>query len=256
MEVIRSDRDGIATLTLNRPEKRNAISPAMIQSLQGHLESIREDSSVRVIFLTGMGKTFCAGMDLERVQQVVESAQGMEVPWQDTIALEKVFGILFTLPQPTVALVNGPAVAGGAGLVSLCDLALAVPAARFGYPEVRRGLVAALVLPHLLRLVGERQARFLLLTGELLTAEEAWRIGLINAVVKEEELVETGNRLAASLMQGGPRALAKTKELLREIRSNPGGEFGGSHAPVLTQESLQGLRAFFSKQDPPWAKKP
>src|SRR6202035_5514783 len=113
----------------------------------------------------------------------------------------------YTLPKPTIATINGSAVAGGAGLVTVCDLALAVPEARFGYPEVRRGLVAAMVMPHLLRHVGERAAPFLLLTGELIDAAEAQRIGLINSVVPADCLLERALDWARSLAEGGPDAL-------------------------------------------------
>src|SRR2546423_15708840 len=117
-------------------------------------------------------------------------------------------GLIYNSPKPTIAAVNGAAVAGGAGLVTVCDLALAVPEARFGYPEVRRGLVAAMVMPHLLRHVGERMARWLVLTGELIEAAEALRVGLINSVVVAEELLPTADRRACSLAEGGPEALA------------------------------------------------
>src|SRR6202012_4103885 len=122
---------------------------------------------------------------------------------------------IYTLPKPTIAAVNGSAVAGGAGLVSVCDLALSVPEAKFGYPEVRRGLVAAMVLPHLLRHVGERIARWLLLTGELIDGITALRIGLVNQVSSAEGLPATADGLASSLAECGPKALATTKELRR-----------------------------------------
>src|SRR5207247_10457702 len=110
--------------------------------------------------------------------------------WDDAVRLATLYDLIYKLPKPTIAAVNGAAVAGGAGLVTVCDLALGVPEARFGYPEVRRGLVAAMVMPHLLRHVGERTARFLLLTGELIDAAEAARTGLINAVVPPAQLLE------------------------------------------------------------------
>jgi len=156
----------------------------------------------------------------------------------------------------TIAAVNGAAVAGGAGLVTVCDLALAVPEARLGYPGVRRGLVAALVMPHLLRHVGERMARYLLLTGELIDAEEARRAGLLNAVVSQKMLIEKAINWSRSLAEGGPEALSRTKELLIQFSSQSVSieeAAQASAAPRLSDECREGLRAFFAKQPAPWA---
>jgi methylglutaconyl-CoA hydratase len=154
-----------------------------------------------------------------------------------------------------IAAVNGAAVAGGAGLVSVCDLAAAIPGAKFGYPEVRRGLVAAMVMPYLMRHVGERMARYLLLTGELIDAEEARRAGLLNAVVLAEELLDRAMAWARSLAEGGPQALAQTKELLARFshRALSVEEAArASAAPRLTAECREGLEAFFAKRVAPW----
>jgi methylglutaconyl-CoA hydratase len=147
-------------------------------------------------------------------------------------------------------------VAGGAGLVSACDLAVAVPEARFGYPEVRRGLVAAMVMPHLLRHVGERTARYLLLTGELIDAEEACRLGFINAIAPAEQLLTRALTWAHALAEGGPNALARTKELLQVFSRQAVGleeAAKASAAPRLGDECKQGLEAFFNKRPAPWA---
>ena len=151
---------------------------------------------------------------------------------------------------------NGAAVAGGAGLVTVCDLALSVPDAKFGYPEVRRGLVAAMVMPHLLRHVGERAARWLLLTGELIDAVEALRMRFINAVVSPEHLLDAADSWAKSLAEGGPRALAQTKDLLRTFSRQALSveELAKASAePRLTDEARQGIAAFFDKKPVPWA---
>src|SRR5207253_4955408 len=139
----------------------------------------------------------CAGMDLAELQATVRADEA--VIWDDAVQLARLFERIYALPKPTVAVVAGPALAGGAGLVSVCDLAVAAPEAKFGYPEVRRGLVAAMVMPHLLRHVGERMARYLLLTGELVDAAAAERAGLINAVVPAEQLLPTADTWARSL---------------------------------------------------------
>src|SRR5262249_9047696 len=162
--------------TMNRADKRNALSGELIAALTAAFQQARDDTAARCVILTGAGPVFCAGMDLAELQSSLEQSQRApaDAPsvWDDALRLANLYQLIYTLPKPTIAAVNGVAVAGGAGLVTVCDLAIAVPEARFGYTEVRRGLVAAMVMPHLLRHVGERTARYLLLTGELLDAAE------------------------------------------------------------------------------------
>ncbi len=244
-----------AVLTLNRPDRRNALSRGLITALHDAMEKARDDAAARCIILTGAGQVFCAGMDLAELQESlgspVESVIG-----EDALRLARLFDLIYTLPKPTLAAVNGAAVAGGAGLVSVCDLALAAPTARLGYPEVRRGLVAAMVMPHLMRHVGERMARYLLLTGELIDAEAACRSGLVNAVVPQAELMTRALEWAHSLAEGGPQALMLTKDLLRRLSHQALSVEEGaraSAAPRVTLECRQGLEAFFAKRPVPWA---
>jgi methylglutaconyl-CoA hydratase len=244
-----------AVITLNRPDRRNAISRGLIEALADAFRRARDDAAARAVILTGGGPAFCAGMDLAELQQTLERKEG-GAAWDDVYQLAQLYELIYMLPKPTIAAVNGPAVAGGAGLVSVCDLALAVPEARFGYPEVRRGLVAALVMPHLLRHVGERLARYLLLTGELVDAAEAQRTGLINAVVPAGQLLERARDWARSLAEGGPHALAATKSLLHGFSRQALSveeTAKASAAPRLTDECRQGLGAFFAKRPAPWA---
>ncbi|MBV9122477.1 MAG: enoyl-CoA hydratase/isomerase family protein [Planctomycetes bacterium] len=248
-----------AVITLNRPDKRNALSRALIAGLREAFEKARDEKSIRCVILTGAGPAFCAGMDLAELQATLDVKEGQdprEAVWDDTLHLGTLYDLIYTLPKPTIAAINGPALAGGAGLVTVCDLALAVPEARLGYPEVRRGLVAALVMPHLLRHAGERAARYLLLTGEVMDAEEAQRSGLINRVVPSAQLLEQAHRWAKSLAEGGPGALAGTKELLKTFsRQALSVEEAAraSAAPRFTEECQAGLRAFFAKKPAPWA---
>src|SRR5581483_6333207 len=186
------------------------------------------DPAARCVILIGAGPAFCAGMDLDELRGTL-GADADKV-WDDAHQLSALYDFIYALPKPTIAAVNGAAVAGGAGLVSVCDLALAVPDAKFGYPEVRRGLVAAMVMPHLLRHVGERAARWLLLTGELIDAVEALRMRFINAVVGPEHLMAAADSWAKSLAEGGPKALATTKELLRKC----------SHQALSVEELARG----------------
>src|SRR5207244_1284325 len=141
------------------------------------------------MILAAAGPVFCAGMDLAELQGALDVPEERSPVWEDALQLARLYDLIYTLPKPTDAAVQGPAVAGGAGLVTVCDIAIAVPEAKFGYPEVRRGLVAAMVMPHLMRHVGERLARYLLLTGELIGADDALRSGLINEVVPASQLL-------------------------------------------------------------------
>jgi methylglutaconyl-CoA hydratase len=259
--VLYEARPPAVVITLNRPDKRNALSRALITALHDAFRLVQSDAAARCVILTGAGSVFCAGMDLaelaETVGQQEQQGPGVDATvWQDSLRLATLLDLIYTLPKPTIAAVNGAAVAGGAGLVTVCDLALAVPEARLGYPEVRRGLVAAMVMPHLLRHVGERTARYLLLTGELLDAADACRAGLINAVVPPDQLLERALGWARSLAEGGPNALGRTKALLHQFsRQALSVEEAAqaSAAPRLTEECQQGLRAFFDKRPVPWA---
>jgi methylglutaconyl-CoA hydratase len=242
-------------ITLNRADKRNALSRALISGLTAAFERARDDKAARCVILTAAGSVFCAGMDLAELQESLTAPKEPSSVWDDALRLAKLYDLIYALPKPTIAAVNGPAVAGGAGLVTVCDLAAAVPEARFGYPEVRRGLVAAMVMPHLLRHVGERLARYLLLTGELIDAAAAARAGLINEVVPAPELLERALTWSRCVAEGGPEALARTKAFLHQFsRQAVSVEEAaqGSAQPRLSQECQDGLRAFFAKQPPPW----
>src|SRR5215210_2937026 len=208
-------RPPAAVLTINRPDKRNALSRALIAALADAFRRAAADPAARCVVLTGNGPAFCAGMDLDELRGTL--GDDADKVWDDAATLSKLYEFVYDLPKPTIAAVNGAAVAGGAGLVTVCDLAVSVPIAKFGYPEVRRGLVAAMVMPHLLRHVGERTARWLLLTGELIDGLAALRIGLVNQISSAEKLLETAHAWATACAEGGPRALAATKDLLQRF---------------------------------------
>jgi methylglutaconyl-CoA hydratase len=256
-ELVRYEMQGpAAVLTMNRPDRRNALSRGLIAALADAFARAAADPAARCVVLTGDGSSFCAGMDLAELQESL-TPKGEESPvWDDALRLAKLYDQIYASPKPTVAAVNGAAVAGGAGLVSVCDLAVAAPTAKFGYPEVRRGLVAAMVMHHLMRHVGERTARYLLLTGELIDAEEARAAGFVNAVVPAEKLMETALAWARAAAEGGPSALAQTKALLRQFSHQAISleeAAKASAAPRLTLECRQGLEAFFAKRPAPWA---
>jgi methylglutaconyl-CoA hydratase len=254
MSLVRYEiRPPAAVLTLNRADKRNALSRALIADLDTAVRRAAADAAARCVIITGDGPAFCAGMDLEELRSTLTA--DAEVIWADAQRLAELFDRIYSLPKPTIAAVNGAAVAGGAGLVTVCDLAVSVSGARFGYPEVRRGLVAAMVLPHLLRHVGERVARYLLLTGDVIDAAEAARVGLINQVVEPAQLMDTALNWAKACAEGGPLALATTKELLKRFSNRALSVEEGakaSAAPRLGDECRAGLAAFFEKRPVPW----
>lgn len=251
-------RGSTALITLNRPDRRNALNQPLIKALGKSFERARVEELVRSVILTGSGTTFCAGMDLAELQGSLApaaSADENSAIWQDALRLAQLFDLIYTFPKPTIAAVNGPAVAGGAGLMTVCDLAVATPDARFGYPEVRRGLVAAMVMPHLLRHVGERMARYLFLTGEMIDARTALDAGLINSIASPDALMSTALQWAEAVKAGGPLAIEKTKELLHKLSHQALSveqAAQASAAPRLTEECREGLTAFFDKRRPPW----
>src|ERR1700758_1340833 len=171
---------GLATITLNRPDKRNAISFELIDDLLRAFDEVAKSNAI-VLILTGAGKAFCSGMDLENLKALL--GRTPEQNLEDSQTMVQLFRALYEFPKVTIAAVNGAAIAGGTGLALLCDFTLAVPEAKFGYTEVRIGFVPAIVSTFLLRQVGEKRARDLLLTGRLFGAEEAARMGLINEIV-------------------------------------------------------------------------
>lgn len=216
-EILKTERiDAARVLTLHRPECRNALSRALIGELTAALREADADPAVRSVILTGAEPAFCAGLDLREVASATpEQAEA------DSAALRTLFETVDRLNKPVIAAVNGAAVAGGAGLVSVCDLAVAARTAVVGYPEIQRGLVAAVVMVYLRRLVGERRAKYLLLTGENLSAERALEFGLLNEVVSDADLLPRARHYAAAFAQIAPGPLATTKELWNRIRALP-----------------------------------
>src|SRR5215472_16585866 len=199
-----AESHGIATITLNRPDMRNAINHELIEDLLAALDAIAH-SAVRVLILTGAGKAFCAGMDLENLKLL--TARTHEQNIIDSEVAARMFRALYEFPKPTIAAINGAAIAGGMGLATVCDFTLAVPDAKFGYTEVRIGFVPAIVSSFLLASIGEKRARDLLLTGRIFSAEEAHKLGLVNEIVGPDELMKRARELAAQLAENSPVSL-------------------------------------------------
>src|SRR5271165_5682179 len=198
----------LAVVTLNRPDKRNAISYELIDEMLRALGEV-ESSPAQILMLTGSGKAFCSGMDLDNLRAITKRT--MEENQADSAKMARLFRTLYGFPKVTIAAVNGPAIAGGCGLATLCDFTIASAEAKFGYTEVRIGFVPAIVSMFLLRQVGEKHARDLLLTGRIINAEEAFRLGLVNEVVAPDQLMQRARELASELLQNSPASLLATK---------------------------------------------
>lgn len=253
--ILRNDRGSVVILTLNRPHRRNALSRDLVVELSDQLTKIEAESGTRAVVLTGADPVFCAGMDLK------ESLDSSGTPESEQRAIADLQGIadlvdqLHRLSKPTIAALNGDAFAGGAGLAGACDFVIAAEQARIGYPEVRRGLVAAVVMHDLVRQVGDRRARFLLLTGEPISASEAERWGLINRVVPSQSCLTEAVGLGASLTASAPGALATTKRLLDETSGRPAnlrGPAAVTAAIRVSEEAEEGMLAFLEKRQPRW----
>jgi methylglutaconyl-CoA hydratase len=206
---------GILTLTLNRPDKRNALDAAMIDALLRELEGAELDKEVRVVSLRGAGKDFCAGADLAELLASVDNTAAENAA--DAARLGSVFTAIRRLPKPVVAVVHGRALAGGCGLATACDIVAAHAGATFGYPEVQRGFVPAMVIAMLRRAVGEKVGLDLVLTGRLLSAEEAKAIGLVSRVVPSERFDSEVESLLEQLAASSPSALALIKRQFYEV---------------------------------------
>ena len=246
-----------ATITLNRPEKRNALSYELISELLAALaEAAASDS--RVLVITGAGSAFCSGMDLDDLKGLLGCSPEQNLKDSETVA--QLFRTIYEFSKPSIAAVNGAAVAGGAGLATLCDFTLAVPEAKFGYTEVRIGFIPAIVSTFLLRQVGEKQARELLLTGKLIGADEALRIGLINEVVAASTLLARTTELAEQLAANSPASLLATKRLLRDLAGRELDDqlrlsVRENAAIRATADFREGISSFLEKRKPKWSGK-
>ena len=256
-EFVRKEiRGPIAVLFIDRPDCRNALSSMVINELTDALDSVKYNPAIRAVVLTGTGSAFCAGMDLKEASSSPRSAEGERAAVADAQSLADLLMQIHDHPKPIVAGLNGDALAGGAGLAMACDLVVAADSARIGYPEVKRGLVAAIVMHDLIRLVGERRTKFLLLTGEPISASEAERWGLVNRVVPASECVDAAIALGLAMVEAGPIALTTTKGQIDEAIRRPHdlrGPAAVSAAIRVSDEAAEGMAAFLEKRRPNWA---
>lgn len=209
-----------ARITLNRPDKRNALNGKVLHELRTAFESIRDDTDVSAVILQGAGKAFCAGADLGYLQEI--SSYSVLENMEDSRLLQETFHAIYSFPKPVIAKIHGPAIAGGCGLATVCDYTVAARnGAKFGYSEVKIGFIPAVVSVYLLRKIGDTRTRRILLSAETFGAEEAERIGLITYAVDDDKLDEAVNELAATLAANSSSSLALTKELLNNLQDMP-----------------------------------
>lgn len=244
----------VATVTLNRPEKRNAISAKMIEELLTALNEI-ESGAARVGIITGAGKAFCAGMDLDGLRAI--ASQTPEENVEDSRRMAKMFYRIFSFPKPLIAAVNGAAIAGGCGIATLCDFTLAVPEAKFGYTEVKIGFIPALVSVFLRRQVGDKVTRDLLLSGRLIEAEDAQRLGLVSQIVEPESLMEQARSLALDIIAASPTSIRRTKRLLlrsgeAQLQTEIENAIHENADIRSTEDFKEGLASFLEKRAPKW----
>jgi methylglutaconyl-CoA hydratase len=246
-----------ATVTLNRPQKRNALSRELLAELRQALDDLHQERKVRGVIVTGAGAVFCAGMDLTEMLAASEQAD-RQAQWQaDSVAYHEVIETMLRFPKPLVAAVNGPAVAGGAGLVMACDLVVASHSATFGFPEPRRGIVAGMVAPLLEFRIGAARAAYLLFTARLIDAQEAHRYGLFHELVADDKIWARSHELVGEVAQSAPEAMQMTKRLLNEtigeslmVQLTAGAAV--SAASRTTEAAAEGLAAFLEKREPKW----
>jgi methylglutaconyl-CoA hydratase len=257
MEYIEIEvKERIGTITLNRPKKRNALNFELVSELKEALISFERDESVKVIVLNAKGPAFCAGADLAYLQKL----QGFsyEENLADSTHLKELFLTIYTLKKVVVAQVQGDAIAGGCGLASVCDFAFTVPEAMFGYTEVKLGFIPAIVMVFLIRKIGEGNASRLLLSGQLISADEACRMGMVNNVVPSEKLEESVLTFAKKLLvENSSQAMATTKQMIAKVQSMPLEEALNFAAEMnararSSDECQKGIRAFLDKQKIAW----
>jgi methylglutaconyl-CoA hydratase len=248
---------GVATLTLNRPEVHNAFNDALIAELTAALAELAADPAVRLLILRDSGRSFSAGADLAWMQRL--AGYSFEENLADAKGLGQMLQTLDRFPRPTLAIVQGAALGGGVGLVAACDMAIAADVAVFGLSEVRLGLIPAAISPYVVAAIGERACRGLFLTSERFTAAEAYRLGLVRAVVPAAELEAAAQKLVAELLQGGPASQEAAKDLIRAVARRPLDEALVEEIAVriarqrASAEGREGLAAFLEKRKPGWA---
>lgn len=250
---------GIATITLNRPDIHNAFDDVLIADLTAKIETLNTDPAVRVIILTGAGKSFSAGADLNWMKRMAGYSHAENLA--DSRALAKLMKVLNFSSKPTIALVNGAAFGGGVGLAACCDIVIASDRASFCLSEVKLGLIPAVISPYVVEAIGVNQARRYFLTAERFNAQTAQQIGLVHEVVSGDELTARGQEMAKILLANGPDAMHAAKNLIYAVANKPISDavIDDTAQRIADQrasgEGREGIRAFLEKRPANWSKK-
>jgi methylglutaconyl-CoA hydratase len=255
MLLVEKDDRGVATLTLNRPEIHNAMNAELIELIRSNLEELNNDDNVRVVVLTGAGRSFSAGADLNWMK--ASAGYSKERNEAEALNLAEMLHRLNTMEKPTLAVVQGSAFAGGLGLISACDIAITADHALFGITEVRIGLIPATISPYLLQVMGANQARRYFLTAERFDAMKAKELGFVSEVVSSETLELKRDEIIVNLLLGAPKALAHSKQLIRDIDGEVDKALRNETASRIahlrtTDEGQEGLSSFLEKRKPSW----
>lgn len=252
--------DGVGKLTLNRPDKRNALKRVFIDQLNDGIKQLKGEPSLRVLVLQAEGPVFCAGMDLGEMQERAQSVDANDQWQKDSEVYCQLLTEIYSLPVPTVAVLTGPALAGGMGLVLACDIVIGTGETYFALPEPMRGITAAMVTPLLIHRVGPGHATFMLLSGKRITAERAFEMGMCHLLTAVEEIQSCVGELIESILTGSPAALAITKRHIDRCAGSRIAEDINISVSVSaeareTDDAREGLTAFLEKRKPNWASK-
>jgi methylglutaconyl-CoA hydratase len=255
LSLTSGQRGRIALVTLRRPEVHNAFNAQLIQELNDAFTRLRQDEHLHGVILTGEGKSFSAGADLNTMREVGQMTQEQNV--EDALKLADLLRAINTCPCPVIARVNGTAMGGGLGLIAVCDIAIAVDSARFAFSEVKLGIAPAVISPYVVAKIGISQARALFVTGERFSAERAKNLGLIHGITSSAKLDEMVQRAVDELLSSGPQALRACKKLALTISDMEQDQARNYTAELIadlrsTPEAQEGLSAFLEKRRPQW----
>ena len=242
------------TLTLNRPERHNALNGSLIDELNSALDECNDDKHVRIVVITGAGASFSSGADMEWMRAAINHDETTNR--QDALQLSILLRKIFALPKPTIARINGPAYGGGLGVIACCDIAIATSTAQFGFTEVRLGLVPAVISPYILMSIGPRHARRLFLTAEQFNSSEALNLQLLHQVVANGQLDEAIEKTVRQLLKAGPESIKACKQLIPRLSND---EIDNELVALIASlraspEGQEGLSAFLEKRQPNWIK--
>lgn len=249
-------KDGVAYVTFCRPEVHNAFNNDVISEMTNLFDKLDEENLLRVVVLTGEGKSFCAGADLNWMKRVIN--QSFDENLKESNALANLFDKIYNFRCPVIGRINGAAIGGGVGFVAVCDIAIAAESAKFSFSEVKIGLVPACIGPYVIKKIGEGKAREFFITGERMNGEKAFRIGLVNDCVEYDKLDETIDRLVKVIKSSGPEAVAVAKQLCSSVPNMTPEEYKPFTAKMIAKlrvsdEGQEGMNAFLEKRKPKWS---